>query len=161
MKKVPKMINIILGAALTLALLPALSPADTIIFKDRQSLEAEKVEEHEGNIMFYLHGLKMQVDKEAVLRLVVFDEATPVMISGKPAEQKSRPDRMALPEKGIAIDPLPGERPVDGPPEKPAGNSLERLSEFTLGHRPINLRPVKGNKIHGQPGGNKRIHAPK
>ena len=68
--------------------------------------------------MFYLHGLKMQVDKEAVLRVVVSDEATPVMISAKPAEQKSELERMALTEKGIAIDPLPGERPVDGPPEK-------------------------------------------
>jgi hypothetical protein len=131
MKKVPKVINSILGAAFTLALFPALSPADTIIFKDGQSVEAETVEEQEGNIIFYLHGLKMQVDKRAVLRVVISDEATPttpVMISGKPAEQKSRPDRIALPEKGITIEPLPGEKPADRPPEK--NRPKTRLSGF-------------------------------
>ena len=112
------MITRLLGAAITLAILPALSPADTILFKDGQTLEAEKVEEQEGHILFYLHGLKMQVDPEAVLQVVVSDEFTPLMISGNPAEQKSGPDRLALPEKGIAIDPLPGERPADGPPQK-------------------------------------------
>ena len=58
-----------LWTSISVTLLPALSSADMIILKDGHSIEAENAYEREGNIFFYLHGLKMRVSKDAVLRV--------------------------------------------------------------------------------------------
>jgi hypothetical protein len=60
MKNVFKIINGFFWATISLTLLPSLSPADMIVLKTGQSIEAQNVYEQEGNIFFYLHGLKIR-----------------------------------------------------------------------------------------------------
>jgi len=121
MKKVLKIISGFLSAVITLTLLPALCSADTIVLKDGQSVEAEKVNEREENIIFYLHGLKMRVPKEAVLRVVKIHKAAsapPAIITGNTAEERNTPGCIVPAKKTITIRPLPSEKPSDDQPEK-------------------------------------------
>jgi len=121
MKKDLRIISGFLSAVITLTLLPALSSADTIVLKDGQSVEAEKVNEREGNIIFFLHGLKMRVPKDAVVRVVKTHNAAsapPAIIRGNIAEERSTPGRIVPAKKATTIDPLPTEEPSDDQPQK-------------------------------------------
>jgi len=106
MKKCLKIINGFSVAVIILTLLPALSSADTIVLQGGQSIEVGKVFEHEDNLIFYLHGLKMRVSKTAVQRVIKSDgmataevEKNTVEIALLPAEnpfartaKKNRPE---------------------------------------------------------------------
>ena len=94
MKKGFKTINSFCGAVIILTLLPVLSIADTIVLQEGQSIEVDKVIEHEDDVIFYVQGLKMRVSKTAVLRITKADEAG---IAGV--------------EKPFEIAPLPAEKP--------------------------------------------------
>lgn len=115
MKNVFKIINGFFWATISLTLLPSLSPADMIVLKTGQSIEAQNVYEQEGNIFFYLHGLKMRVSKKAVLRVTktINDEpASPAVIKGSTAEDKNRSNRIVQVEKIIETEPLSVENPA-------------------------------------------------
>lgn len=113
--------KIIIGfvwTAISLTLLPALSSADMIILKDGHSIEVEKASEREGNIFFYLHGLKMRVSKKAVLRVTKTDKAAPGGIKGNTAEDSKNSNRMVQTGKTIDTEILPAEKPSGEQPSK-------------------------------------------
>lgn len=115
MKKRFKIKNAILLAAISLVLQATLSPADMIVLKDGQNIEAEKAYEQEGNIFFYLYGLKMRVSKKAVLRVTKTNNAEPASlagIKGSTAEDKNRSNRRVRVEKIIEDGPLSVETPA-------------------------------------------------
>ena len=113
MKNGFKLINGLFWSALSLMLLPVLSFGDTIVLKDGQTIEAENISEREGNIFFYMQGLKMCVSKAAVLRVTkTTDKATPkapLAIKENKAKIKprSKPARRAEKKNDTKI--LPGE----------------------------------------------------
>ena len=121
MKNVFKIINGIFWATTSLTLLPALSSADMIVLKTGQSIEVQNVYEQEGNLFFYLHGLKMRVSKKAVLRVTKTNNdepALPVGIKGSTAEDKNRSNRIVRDEKIIEAGSLPVENPAREQREK-------------------------------------------
>jgi hypothetical protein len=110
-----KIINGFFWAAISLSLLPVLSSADMIVLKGGQSIEAEKVYEQEGNIFFYLHGLKMRISKKAVLRVTKTQKAAaafPAGIKEPTSDDRNRSTRMVQAEKIIETDSLPVENPA-------------------------------------------------
>jgi len=118
-------------AAISLVLLPALSPADMILLKDGQSIEAENAYEQEGNIFFYLHGLKMRVSKTAVLQVTGTDEAAPVSplgIKRNTIKGRNASARPARSENAIEIETLPAVNP-SGEKTKQIGSEI-RWSGF-------------------------------
>ena len=115
MKNGFKIINGFFWATISLTLLPALSSADMIVLKSGQSIEAEKVYEQEGNIFFYLHGLKMRVSKKAVLRVAKINNAEPAStagIKGSTSENRNGSGGMVQVEKIIETEPLPVDSPA-------------------------------------------------
>ena len=115
MKKRFKTRSAILLAAISLVLQATLSPADMIVLKDGRNIEVEKASEREGNIFFYLHGLKMRVSKKAVLRVTKTNNAEPVSpagIKGSTAEDKNRSNRRVRVEKIIEAGSLSVENPA-------------------------------------------------
>jgi hypothetical protein len=115
MKKEFRIRSATLLAAISLVLLPALSPADMLVLKDGQSIEAESAYEQDGNIFFYLHGLKMRVSKDAVLRVTGANKAAPVSplgINGNTIKDRNRSGRPARSEKAIEIESLPAVNPT-------------------------------------------------
>jgi hypothetical protein len=110
MKKGSRIRSAILMAAISLVLLPVRSTADMIVLRDGQSIEAENAYEQEGNIFFYIHGLKMRVSKKAVLRVTGNDKAAPVSplrIKGNTMKDRNWSSRPARSEKAIEIETLP------------------------------------------------------
>jgi hypothetical protein len=107
-----------LWTSISVTLLPALSSADMIILKDGHSIEAENAYEREGNIFFYLHGLKMRVSKKAVLRVTKTDKAAPAGIKGNTAEDRNRANHIIHADKIIKSKPLPTENPSGEQPKK-------------------------------------------
>jgi hypothetical protein len=121
MKKRFKTRSAILLAAISLVLQATLSPADMIVLKDGQNIEVEKASEQEGNIFFYLHGLKMRVSKKAVLRVTKTNNAepaSPAEIKGSTAEDKNRSTRRVRVEKIIEAGSLSVETPAGEQREK-------------------------------------------
>jgi len=101
-------------AAISVVLQPTLSPADLIVLKDGQNIEVEKASEQEGNIFFYLHGLKMRVSKEAVLRVTKTDNAEPASPAGikrNTSKDRNWSSRLARSENAIEIETLPAVNP--------------------------------------------------
>ena len=121
MKNGFKIINGFFWATISLTLLPALSSADMIVLKTGQSIEAQNVYEQEGNLFFYLHGLKMKVSNEAVLRVTKTNKAEPASpagIKGSTAEDRNRSNRKVRVEKIIEAGSLPVENPAREQREK-------------------------------------------
>lgn len=115
MKNGFKIINGFFWATISLTLLPALSSADMIVLKSGQSIEAKKVFEQEGNIFFYLHGLKMRVSKKAVLRVTKTNNAEPASpagIKGSTSEDRNRSNRTVQVEKIIETESLSAKNPA-------------------------------------------------
>ena len=114
MKKRFKTRSAILLAAISVVLQPTLSPADLIVLKDGQNIEVEKASEQEGNIFFYLHGLKMRVSKEAVLRVTKTNNAEPASPAGikrNTSKDRNWSSRLARSENAIEIETLPAVNP--------------------------------------------------
>jgi len=121
MKERFKIKSAILLAAISLVLQPTLSPADMIVLKDGRNIEVEKASEREGNIFFYLHGLKMRVSKKAVLRVTKTNNAEPASpdgIKGSTAEDRNRSNRRVRVEKIIEAGSLSVETPAGEQREK-------------------------------------------
>jgi len=115
MKNVFKIIHGFFWATISLTLLPALSSADMIVLKSGQSIEAEKIFEQEGNIFFYLYGLKMRVSKRAVLRVTRTnnaESALPAGIKRSAPEIRNRSNRTVQVEKIIEAESLSVENPA-------------------------------------------------
>lgn len=115
MKNGFKIINGFFWATISLTLLPALSSADMIVLKSGQSIEAKKVFEQEGNIFFYLHGLKMRVSKKAVLRVTKTNNAEPASPAGikeSTSEDRNRSNRTVQVEKIIETESLSAKNPA-------------------------------------------------
>ena len=114
MKKRFKTRSAILLAAISVVLQPTLSPADLIVLKDGQNIEVEKASEQERNIFFYLHGLKMRVSKEAVLRVTKTNNAEPASPAGikrNTSKDRNWSSRLARSENAIEIETLPAVNP--------------------------------------------------
>jgi hypothetical protein len=106
----------IFPAVLWLMLLPPLASADTIVLKHGRSIETDQTWEQKGNIFFYLHGLKMQVSKKEVLRIVQTKEtvnAEPDGVKENTFQTRIPSDRPGPAGKTIKVDPLPAEVPSD------------------------------------------------
>ena len=112
MNIIPKLMPGLFWSAVSLMLLPALSSADVIVLKDGRSIEAQKVFEQEGNLFFYLQGLKMRVSKKAVLRVLKTNEAelaSSAPIKGDTAQEINEPGPGIGAEKAIENESLPRE----------------------------------------------------
>jgi hypothetical protein len=93
-------------------LLPALSWADTIVLKDGRSIKAQNVYEQDGNLFFYLQGLKMRVSKKKVLRVLKTNEAelaSPAAIRGDTTQDINMPGPGIETEKTNESEILPAE----------------------------------------------------
>ncbi len=115
MKKKHGMLKRFLCAAVSLTLLPLISSADTIVLKDGQSIEADKIDEREGDLFFYLHGMKMRVSKAAVLRIIKSKapkEAPAAASKGKAVVKRKPSKREGRAKKIIKVNPLPSEHPA-------------------------------------------------
>ncbi len=136
-----KIISGFLFTAIILTQLPPLSLADTTILKNGQSIEADKIDEREEDIIFYVQGLKMRVSKAGVVRIVKANGTTlvlPTKTKKKAAENKTPSNNHVQAENTIKISPAPIQAPFGSQAAK------KRVSNK-------NLRAPKKMKKNPQP----------
>ncbi len=110
MEKGIKMISRLVFATIILMLLSPQSLADTIVLKNGQSIVADKIDQHEEDIIFYLQGLKMRVSKSMVVRIDktnAVSVAAPARVKRKAATPKPPSSKIVKAEKAIKTNPQP------------------------------------------------------
>ncbi|MDX1707011.1 MAG: hypothetical protein R3274_00325 [Desulfobacterales bacterium] len=113
-----KIISGVVFATVLLALLPALSLAETIILKNGQSIEVDNIDEREKDIVFYMNGLKMRVSKEGVVRVVKphgRNAAAPTRAKRNAGANTSPAERPVQTKKAIKINPSRSKKPNNNP----------------------------------------------
>ena len=130
MRKGIKIFSRLVFATMVLTLLSPLSLADTIILKNGQSVVADKIDEREEDITFYLQGLKMRVSKSMVVRI----DKTNAASVAPPARAKRKAAKIKPPSKKI----VRAEKAVNAsppPPKAPSGKIAEKKKAIHPGVR--------------------------